>query len=194
MPTVKITVSNPAKKTAIQREFDEPQAVFLGKKIGEKVPADSIGLTGFELEITGGSDKEGFPMRKDVEGQGRKRIVLSGPPGFHPDREGKRKRKAVRGNTISADIVQINTKVAKAGTKSAEEFWGVTPKVKEKAAKPEKAAAKSEAKPAEEKKAEHKEEAKHEHREAKPAEHKREEKPKEAAEKAEEKMGVKKVE
>jgi len=183
MPTVKITVSDPQKKTAVQREFEEPQAVFLGKKIGEKVGADSIGLTGFELEITCGSDKEGCPMRKDIEGQGRKRVVLSGPPGFHPDREGKRKRKSVRGNTISSDIVQINTKITKHGAKSAEELWGVTPKKKEKAAKPE-------AKPgvkAEEKKAE---KPKEKPKEEKP----KEEKPKDAAEKAESKMGVKKVE
>ncbi len=185
MPTVKITVSNPQKKSAIQREFEEPQAIFLGKKIGEKVAADSIGLSGFELEITGGSDKEGFPMRKDVEGQGRKRIVLSGPPGYNPDRKGKRKRKSVRGNTISADIVQVNTKVIKAGAKSAEELWGVTPKVKEKITKPaeeKKAEQKIETK-AEEKKAEHK----HEKKEDKPAKA-------DAAEAAEAKMGVKKVE
>ncbi|MBM3303826.1 MAG: 30S ribosomal protein S6e [Candidatus Aenigmarchaeota archaeon] len=188
MPTVKITVSNPAKKTAVQREFEEPQAIFLGKKLGDKVPADSIGLAGIELEITGGSDKEGFPMRKDIEGQGRKRVVLSGPPGFHPDRAGKRKRKSVRGNTISADIVQINTKIVKQGAKAAEELWGVKPKEKQK----EEKAAKTETKPAEEKMAGQKPEAK---AEAKPAEHKHE-KPKEegAAEKAEAKMGVKKVE
>ncbi len=184
MPTVKITVSNPQKKSAIQREFEEPHAIFLGKKIGEKVPADSIGLAGFELEITGGSDKEGFPMRKDVEGQGRKRIVLSGPPGYNPDRKGKRKRKSVRGNTISADIVQINTKIVKAGPKSAEELWGVKPNEKP---KEEKKGQKPEAK-AEEKKAEQKEEHKKADEEEKPA------KPAESAEKAEAKMGVKKIE
>ena len=151
MPTIKITVSNPVKKSAIQREFEEPQAVFLGKKIGEKVPADSIGLHGIELEITGGSDKEGFPMRRDIEGQGRKRVVLSAPPGYHPDMAGKRKRKSVRGNTISADIVQINTKITKQGAKSAEELWGVAPKVKEKVFKPEAAKSAPEAAKAEEK-------------------------------------------
>lgn len=184
MPTVKIVVSNPKTKKAIQKEFEEPQAVFLGKKIGDKVSADSIGLAGYELEITGGSDKEGFPMRKDIEGQSRKRIILSSPPGYHPDREGKRKRKSVRGNTISADIVQINTKIAKAGQKPAEELWGIKPKEKPKEEKKE---AKPEAK-AEEKKAEQKEEHKKADKEEKPA------KPAETAEKAEAKMGVKKVE
>jgi len=190
MPTTKIVVSNPKSKTAIQKEFESTHSALVGKKIGEKVHGDSFGLSGFELEITGGSDKEGFPMRKDIEGQGRKRIVLSGPPGFNPDRKGKRKRKSVRGNTVSADIVQVNLKIVKDGPRSAEELWGVTPKKKEKY----KADAKKE-----EPKAEHKhEEHKHEHAEkpkdeAEKAEnHDKSRKPQ--AELAEAKMGVKKVE
>jgi small subunit ribosomal protein S6e len=200
MPTYKIVVSDPKAKTAVQKEFDGVQQVFIGKKIGEKVSADSVGLTGYEVEITGGSDKEGFPMRKDIEGQVRKRVVLSGPPGFNPDREGKRKRKSVRGNTVSADIVQINLKVSRHGAKGVSELWGVKPKEKEKKEKPaaaeKKEEPKAEAKP---EKAEHKHDEnrkpeglrkpqtesaeKHEHKAEKPA-----------AELAEAKMGVKPVE
>ena len=176
MPTIKIVVSDPKAKNAVQKEFENVQQAFVGKKIGEKVSADSIGLSGYEVEVCGGSDKEGFPMRKDVEGPARKRIVLSGPPGFHPDMEGKRKRKSVRGNTVSNDIVQINLKVVKHGAKSVFELWGVKPNEKEKKEKPA------------EKKEEAKAEAKHEHK----PEHK--EKPAEASEKAEAKMGVKKIE
>ena len=39
----------------------------------------------------------------------KKRVLLSGPPGFHPKEKGERRRKMIRGNTITEDIVQINT-------------------------------------------------------------------------------------
>ena len=89
---------------------------FLGKKIKDKVPASVVGvetLKGLWLEIRGGSDESGFPMRPDIPGPVKKRALLSGPPGFWPREKGERRRKTVRGNTISEDIVQINTKLVK---------------------------------------------------------------------------------
>ena len=69
------------------------------------------------LKLTGGSDKNGFPMKKDVEGPRRIKSLLSGGIGFKPKRDGQRRRKTVRGNTVSDDIVQINTIVAQKGKK-----------------------------------------------------------------------------
>jgi len=89
---------------------------FIGKRIGETVPASILGietLKGLQLEIRGGSDESGFPMRPDIPGPVKKRALLSGPPGFWPREKGERRRKTVRGNTISEDIVQINTKIVK---------------------------------------------------------------------------------
>jgi small subunit ribosomal protein S6e len=63
---------------------------FLGKKIKDKVPASVLGietLKGLWLEIRGGSDESGFPMRPDIPGPVKKRALLSGPPGFHPREE-----------------------------------------------------------------------------------------------------------
>jgi small subunit ribosomal protein S6e len=68
-------------------------------------------LSGQKLKITGGSDKDGFPMRPDVHGGVRRSIILSSGTGFKPDRDGVRRRKMVRGNVITEDIVQINLKV-----------------------------------------------------------------------------------
>ena len=95
---------------------------FIGLKIGEEFDAAPVGLAGYTLKITGGSDKNGFPMKKDVEGPRRIRSLLSGGVGFKPKRKGQRRRKTVRGNTISDDIVQINTIVVKEGTKSIEDL------------------------------------------------------------------------
>lgn len=95
---------------AWQLVLDEERArTFIGLKIGDKVDAGIIGLKG-ELLITGGSDSSGFPMRPDIHGGVKVKVLLSGPPGYKPKRRGERRRKTVRGNTITADIVQINVK------------------------------------------------------------------------------------
>jgi len=88
---------------------DERTKSFIGLKIGDLIDGSVIGLKGVKLRITGGSDNSGFPMRPDIPGGVKKRVLLSGPPGFHPKRKGERRRKTVRGNMITDDIVQINT-------------------------------------------------------------------------------------
>ena len=77
-----------------------------------------VGLDGYTLKITGGSDKNGFAMKKDVDGPRRIKSLLTGGVGYNPKADGVKRRKTVRGNTISDDIVQINTIVTKAGSKS----------------------------------------------------------------------------
>lgn len=85
---------------------------FIGKKIGDTVPASVVGLPAeWKLLITGGSDSSGFPMIPSLQGGVKKALLLSEPPGFHPQNEGERRRKFVRGNTITDEIVQINTKL-----------------------------------------------------------------------------------
>jgi small subunit ribosomal protein S6e len=69
-------------------------------------------------------------MNPSVKGPGRKRVLLSSPPGFHPKLKGQRKRKTVRGDTISEDIVQVNCKVVKKGEKPLEELVPTKPKEK----------------------------------------------------------------
>ena len=63
-------------------------------------------------------------MRNDVEGTVRKKILLSGGVGFDPQVNGLRRRKMIRGNTIAADVAQINCKVSKKGAKPLDEILG----------------------------------------------------------------------
>ncbi len=85
---------------------------LIGKKIGDTVPASVVGLPAeWKLLITGGSDSSGFPMIPSLQGGIKKALLLSEPPGFHPRDEGERRRKYVRGNTVTDEIVQINTKL-----------------------------------------------------------------------------------
>jgi len=124
MGIFKIVINDPETRKSYQMEVDQEKASFLvGKKIGDQFDGNLIGLPGYTLEIRGGSDKDGFPMHPSVQGTAKKRILLAGPPGYHPPKKGVRKRKTVRGNTISFDIVQINCKVVKKGEKPLEEIF-----------------------------------------------------------------------
>lgn len=110
MPEFKIVVSDPKTGLAKQFKVSGQQAQSLiGLKIGDIIDGSIVGLEGVKLKITGGSDFAGFPMHPSIHGGGKKRVLLSGPPGFHPTEKGERRRKIVRGNTITEDIVQINT-------------------------------------------------------------------------------------
>jgi small subunit ribosomal protein S6e len=123
MPVFKLVISDPETRKAYQLEIDQNKATFLiGKKIGEEFDASPLGLTDYILKITGGTDKDGFPMHPEIEGAVKKKVLLSEPPGFHPERKGQRRKKTIRGNTISSDIVQINCKVVKKGEKPLEEL------------------------------------------------------------------------
>ncbi len=105
----RFVISDPKTRKSFQKEIDAPSIV--GLKIGDDFDGSTIGLTGFKLKLTGGSDKEGFPMRPEIPSAARKRVLLTEPPGFHPHREGERKRKLVRGNQVSDSIMQVNCKI-----------------------------------------------------------------------------------
>lgn len=123
MASFKFVISEPLTRKSYQMEVDQTKAVgLLGKRIGEEFNGDLIGLNGYSLKITGGTDKDGFPMHPQVQGQVKKKILLSHPPGFHPEKKGERKRKIIRGNILSADIIQINVKITKKGEKPIEQI------------------------------------------------------------------------
>ena len=99
----------------------EETKTFYNKKIGDKIKGDILGLTGYEFEITGGSDNCGFPMRRDIDSARRKRILSTRTTGLKIKRKGMRKRKNFAGNTISERTAQINLKVIKYGSKKLQE-------------------------------------------------------------------------
>ena len=94
-----------------------------GKNIGEVVDGIFVGLPGYKLMITGGSDGNGTPMRKDLPGKKRKSLLLSDGLGYHEIYHGERRRVAVRGCQISSEIVQVNLKITEYGPKSIEESF-----------------------------------------------------------------------
>ena len=123
---MQVVISDPktGKAYKLEGKDTEVSALFVGKRIGDLVDGDILGLSGYMLEIRGGSDRDGVPMRADVPGAGRKRILIASPPGYRPREKGKRRRKYVRGNEISTDISQINVKIRMYGNKPIEEIFG----------------------------------------------------------------------
>ncbi len=115
---------------------------FIGKSIGDTISGDAVGLAGYTLKLTGGTDRDGFPMRPDLPGPGRRKILVAGGVGYHPKADGVRKRKAMRGREISSDIAQINAVVVEYGQKPLGEIFPKKEEKKEEAKEEKKAAKK----------------------------------------------------
>jgi small subunit ribosomal protein S6e len=131
MAKFKLIVSDPEEGTSKVVELEETRtAPLIGRRIGEVLDGSVVDMPGKKVKITGGSDKDGFPMRPSVHGGVRRRVILSGGVGFNPTHEGARRRKTVRGNVITDDIVQINMKIVE------KEKPKETKKAKEKKEKP----------------------------------------------------------
>lgn len=121
VPEFKLVISDPKSGRAKQITLSDPESyALIGLKIGDEIDGSSIGLPGLRLRITGGSDKAGFPMLPYLLGGRKYRILLSGPPGFRPKERGLRRRKMVRGNVITEDIVQVNMVVVEGELKFEE--------------------------------------------------------------------------
>jgi len=123
MPDFRVIVSDGDKGAAYQIEVSDNQAnMFIGKKIGEMIDGDVLKLPGYSLQITGGTDKDGFPMRGGLSGPNRRNILITGGVGFKSQVKGMRRRKAIRGEEISSAIGQINMVVNETGNKSLDEL------------------------------------------------------------------------
>lgn len=111
-----VAVSDPETGLTHQVDVaDQDANRFIGREIGEEVEGSAVGLDGYTLEITGGSDDAGRPMREDVKGASLKAVLLTGGTGFKPEKDGERKRVTVRGREVSDSTRQINAKISEQG-------------------------------------------------------------------------------
>ena len=127
----KINVSHKGKTFKIETESED----LVGHSIGDKIEGKLLDekLEGYEIEITGTSDKAGFTGVKTIEGPNLKKALLSYGHGMHKKPKGEKKfnkkpkglrlRKTVRGKEISLATVQINSKVTKEGTKKFDSLF-----------------------------------------------------------------------
>ncbi|MFH0737130.1 MAG: 30S ribosomal protein S6e [Candidatus Micrarchaeota archaeon] len=126
---MRIVISEASGKSYQAELSKDKEHGIVGKKIGEELDGNLIGAAGYTLELTGGSDGSGFPMRVEVHGSAKKQILTSDGVGFRATEGGERRRRYVRGNTFSAEIVQVNAKVKTAGAAPLEQLF---PKVEKK--------------------------------------------------------------
>ena len=109
MANFKLTISDIKGKSVSKELKDNDANPLLGLQLGNETDASIVGLTG-KLRLTGGSDKSGVPMRSDLHGGARKRVLLVKGVGLQDTEPGIRKRKLMRGNLVSEEIYQVNCK------------------------------------------------------------------------------------
>ena len=117
---------------------------LIGKQLNEIIQGNELlpDLAGYELEIRGATDKAGFMCHEDVEGIGLKKLLLEVGRGMHKrskgvkkknprTQKGLRQRKTVRGKVLSPEVIQINLKVIKEGSKKLSDIFPEQNKPKE---------------------------------------------------------------
>ena len=125
MADFQVVVGDPDEGTTHSFDVDGQDANrFIGRSIGETVEGGAVGLSGYELEVTGGSDTAGRPMREDVSGTGTAAVLLEGGVGFDPTVDGERKRVTVRGAEISEETRQINARIVTRGDEAIDDLLG----------------------------------------------------------------------
>jgi len=124
MVDYKAVIADPKTGKSYSKNVEGHYAnALVGKRIGEVLDGIFVGLPGYKLKITGGSDFDGVPMRKDLPGPKRRKVLVSESTGFHPEDDGVRRRRSLRGNTVSPDITQVNFIVNRHGPKSIEDLF-----------------------------------------------------------------------
>merc|ERR1711953_413183 len=117
---MKINVAFPA--TGCQKLFEINDEIkvrpFYEKRMGQEVDASTLGdeWAGYVFRISGGNDKQGFPMKQGVLTQGRVRLLLSkGHSCYRQRRTGERKRKSVRGCIVDGNLSVLSVVIVKKG-------------------------------------------------------------------------------
>merc|ERR1712142_191256 len=118
--SMKINLSFPATGCQKLIEIADELKVrpFYEKRMGQEVEADTLGdeFKGYVLRITGGNDKQGFPMKQGVLTNGRVRLLLKkGTACYRPRRDGERKRKSVRGCIVDGNLAVLSMAIVKKG-------------------------------------------------------------------------------
>merc|ERR1719482_1032630 len=91
---------------------------FYDQRIAAEIDGDSMGedFAGYIFRITGGNDKQGFPMKQGVLKQKRVRLLLSeGASCYRARKKGERKRRSVRGCIVGPDMSIVNLTIVKMG-------------------------------------------------------------------------------
>ena len=122
MPAINLVIGGKNGKSYSKKLEDNSD--LIGKKLGETIKGELLGLTGYELKITGGSDDSGFPMRSEISMAGKKKIYAKKGVGIKTKYKGNFSRKTVAGTSVYQKTAQLNLAVTKPGKKTLEEIFG----------------------------------------------------------------------
>ncbi|VVC02722.1 30S ribosomal protein S6e [Candidatus Bilamarchaeum dharawalense] len=120
---MRIVISEASGKSYQLELPKDKEMHIVGKKIGEELDGNLLGAAGYVLKLTGGSDSSGVPMKEEIAGAAKKFTLTSEGVGFKADHNGERRRRYARGNTYSAEIIQVNTQVKTAGASPLDQLF-----------------------------------------------------------------------
>lgn len=117
---MKLNIAYPSTgcQKLIEIEDERKLRPFFDKRMGSEVSGDTLGdeWKGYIFKITGGNDKQGFPMKQGVLTNTRVRLLLKdGHSCFRERRTGERKRKSVRGCIVDSNLSVISLIIRKKG-------------------------------------------------------------------------------
>merc|ERR1739838_624792 len=117
---MKLNISYPATGCQKVFEIDDEQKLkhFYDKRMAQEVTADHLGpeWAGYVVRVTGGNDKQGFPMKQGVLIHNRVKLLMrKGQSCYMPSRTGERKRKSVRGCIVNHNLSILNLAIVKKG-------------------------------------------------------------------------------
>jgi len=129
---MKLNISNPVTGCQKVIEIDDERKLrgFYDKRMCSEVDGEILGddFKGYIFKITGGNDKQGFPMKQGVLSASRIRLLMrEGASCYRQRKRGEMKRKSVRGCIVSQDIGVLALVIVKKGDA---EIPGLTDKIK----------------------------------------------------------------
>jgi len=117
---MKLNISSGQDNQSKIFEIDDDKKLlpFYDKRMGAEVPGDCLGdqFAGYVLKITGGNDKQGFPMKQGILTNHRVRLLFKkGMSCYRERRSGCRKRKSVRGCVVGPDLAVMAMTIVQKG-------------------------------------------------------------------------------
>jgi len=129
---MKLNISYPVtgQQKIIEIDDENKLRAFYDKRMSQEVNGEVLGeeFSGYILKITGGNDKQGFPMKQGILTASRVKVLMKdGHSCFRERRDGERKRKSVRGCIVSSELSVLALKIVKKGQ---QDIAGLTDEVK----------------------------------------------------------------